>query len=357
MAAIKILAGATAYKHIQQQGLSPQDISAVFGASGAAKWLAIYGLDRAVFCDWLSTSDQPVDLFGTSVGAFKLAACAQNDPATALRKLANAYIDQSYEGKDIATHVVIETRKMLDTFLSSQAISEVLTNQRFNYHCGSVRALGWLASDSLSRQKMAMMQGFFLSLLGRCWKQKLLERVIFHPAKAVNSFNGRDCFTTHRVALSSENFYQAVMSSGSVPVFMPGVSAIAGTPEGVYRDGGLLDYHAIADNVCTINRGLVLYPHFYTYLKEGWFDKFLPWRRVSPGQLERTVLIGPSDEFVRSLPDGRIPERQDFTRFIGRDQQRVQRWTEVRDRSMELGEAFLQQVNSGDIASHIELMG
>lgn len=356
MAAIKILAGARAYKHIQQHGLAPQDISAVFGASGAAKWLTIYGLDRAIFCDWLSASDQQVDLFGTSVGAFKLAACAQSDPGGALLKLANAYIDQDYEGKDIVRQVIIETRKVLDTFLSTQTIAEVLANPRYNYHCGSVRALGDLASDSASRQKAAMVQGFLQSLLGKSWQQNLFERVIFHPGKAVNDFHARDKFSTHRVALSSSNFYQALLSSGSIPVIMPGVRAMEGAPEGIYRDGGLLDYHAIADNVCTLNRGLVLYPHFYTYLKEGWFDKFWPWRRVSGRQLESTVLIGPSDDFVQSLPGARIPERQDFTRFRGKDQLRVQRWTEVRDRSMELGEAFLQQLNSGDIAGHVELM-
>jgi len=50
---LEIRAGKSAFKHITENGLQPNDISYVFGASGAAKWLAIYGLDRAIFGQWL----------------------------------------------------------------------------------------------------------------------------------------------------------------------------------------------------------------------------------------------------------------------------------------------------------------
>ena len=71
---LSIQAGPKAYQQIKDRGLAPEDISAIYGASGAAKWIAIYGLDRAIFSDWLSQSAHSIDLFGTSVGAFKLAA-------------------------------------------------------------------------------------------------------------------------------------------------------------------------------------------------------------------------------------------------------------------------------------------
>jgi hypothetical protein len=46
----------------------PDDISAIFGASGAAKWLAIAGLDHKIFAQFMTqrTAKTPVDLFGTS---------------------------------------------------------------------------------------------------------------------------------------------------------------------------------------------------------------------------------------------------------------------------------------------------
>ena len=115
-----------------------------------------------------------------------------------------------------------------------------------------------------------------------------------------------------------------------------------------------MDYHAVPANVCRINQGLVLYPHFYTKLKAGWFDKFFPWRQASAEQLDNTIIIGPSDDFVHSLPEGRIPDRQDFERFKGNDQQRIRNWSEVKKRSLELGAEFLQLARTGDIAARVE---
>lgn len=358
MTALKILAGQKAYRHIQANGLSPEHVTAIFGASGAAKWLAIYGLDKAIFSQWLTASEHQIDLFGTSVGAFKLAAAAQRDSATALSQLANAYIDQHYEGKITAEQVNIETRRILDSFLTKQAISEILSSSRFNYHCASVRCLGLLASDTIAKQKLAMVKAFFLSLIGRQYLRNTLERAIFYSgSSAVSEGLGKvtnDSFTTYRTALTIENFTAAVLSSGSIPVIMPGVKDIAGAPQGVYRDGGLLDYHAVPENVGDFKQGVVLYPHFYTHLKEGWFDKFTPWRTVSAAQLDNTVLIGPSADFIQSLPGGEIPDRRDFYRFKDNDQERIRRWTIAKDKSNELGEEFLELLRSGNIAAVVK---
>jgi len=351
---LKILAGTSAYQHIQKNGLSPHDISAIFGASGAAKWLTIYGLDKAIFSHWLTASDQSIDLFGTSVGAFKLAAAAQSNPAYAMTKLAKAYINQRYEGKNIANQVAVETNKILDTFLDEQSVAEILTNSRFNFHCASVRCLGLMANTNSSIQKIAMVKAFLLSLLGRDFHRNTFERTIFYSGSPVNHFHGYDQINTHRIAFTTDNLRRAILSSGSIPVIMPGISNIEGAPDGVYRDGGLLDYHAIPSNVCDISKGLVLYPHFYTYLIEGWFDKFSPWRKVDSTRLDNTVLVGPSEHFVRSLPGGRIPDRQDFSRFKSNDQERIRRWTIAKEKSVELGDEFIQLAQSGDIAARVE---
>ena len=53
MTALNILAGERAYQHIKKEGLSPEDISVIFGASGAAKWLTICELDKIIFSQWL----------------------------------------------------------------------------------------------------------------------------------------------------------------------------------------------------------------------------------------------------------------------------------------------------------------
>ena len=135
---------------------------------------------------------------------------------------------------------------------------------------------------------------------------------------------------------------------------MPGIAAIAGAPTGIYRDGGLLDYHAVPANVIDTRQGLVLYPHFYRYLKESWFDKFFPWRKVAAEQLDNVVLVSPSAEFVASLPGGEIPDRNDFYRFSDNDNERIRRWTIAKEKSEALGLAFLNLVKTGDIAAVAE---
>ena len=356
MNTIKILAGASAHQHIQENGLSPQDVSAIFGASGAAKWLTIYGLDKAIFSEWLANSNNPIDLFGTSVGAFKLAAAAQNNPAEAMTQLANAYIAQFY-GDDISVEKVgIETRRILDAFLTEDRVAEILSSSRFNYHCASVRCNGLLASSNITLQKIAMINAFFAALLSRNNLRNTFERTVFYTGSPVNDLIGADQFTTRRVALTAESFIPAVLSSGSIPAVMRGITDITGAEPGVYRDGGLLDYHPLPSNIGEVKQGLVLYPHFYTHLTEGWFDKFTPWRKVQAQQLTNTVIVGPSDAFVQSLPGGKIPDRQDFYHFKHNDSERVRRWTEVKDRSCELGEEFIRLAESGDIAKVVELV-
>ena len=353
MEKLKILAGSGAYKHIQTNGLSPDHISAIFGASGAAKWLTIYGFDKAVFSEWLPRSTQPVDLLGTSVGAFKLAAAATADPAAALTRFAEAYIAQDYVDKDPATQIVIETDNVINAFLNQQSTVEILNHPRFNYHCGAVRCKGWLAQENPTRLKLAMLKALAKSATGRSSYQSLFQRVVFY-SKA-NSFGGADQFDTQAVQLTTENFRPAIQSSGSIPVVMPGVADIPGASPGMYRDGGLLDYHPVPGNF-SCSDGLVLYPHFYSHLKEGWFDKFWPKRKARAAQLDNTLLIAPSDSFVASLPGGRIPDRGDFQRFAKNDSERIRRWNEAMARSLELGEEFIRLADSGDIAAQIELI-
>ena len=356
MKTLKLLAGPRAFAQIRHHGLSPDDISAVFGASGAAKWLTIYGLDRAIFADWLALGSHPVDLFGTSVGAFKLAAAAQRDPAAALAVLADAYIAQQYVGRVTAAQIAQETRRILAAFLPPDAVTDILANPRYNYHCASVRCLGMLADDRPAAQKLAMLKAFILALGGRRFHQQTFERVIFHSGANVHDYAGRDGFVTHRVALTPDNFVPAILSSGSIPLLMPGITGIEGAPSGVYRDGGLLDYHAVPSNVTEIQQGLVLYPHFYTHLKEGWFDKFAPWRKATGTQLDDTLMVCPSAEFVKSLPGSVIPDRRDFVKYQGDDLQRMRRWAQARDQSLALGEEFLQLARTGDIAGRVELL-
>ena len=87
---------------------------------------------------------------------------------------------------------------------------------------------------------------------------------------------------------------------------MQGIKNITGTPPGMYRDGGIIDYHF---DLNIHNDGLILYPHFNNKPKAGWFDKSLK-RGITPKNYDKVVMITPSAEFVAPLPYGKIPIEQ-----------------------------------------------
>ena len=356
MTALNILAGERAYQHIKKEGLSPQDISVIFGASGAAKWLTICELDKIIFSQWLIDSNQPIDLLGTSIGAFKLAAAAQNNPSKALEKLANSYIEQYYSGDVTPKKITIETNRIIDEFLDSEAIDHICTNPRLHYHCVSARTTGWLTKDNLNLQKLSMVKAFLLSSMGREKIGNIFSRTIFHTKSIEAAIRKNDNFRTDYVQLNKSNFRSALISSGSIPVIMEGVNKIEGAKAGVHVDGGLIDYHPIPKNLSSRNKGFVLYPHFYTHLTEGWFDKFFPWRSVPRDSLKDVIIIGPSADYVKSLPDKKIPDRMDFKRFLKNDNERVRRWRIALKRGVLLGEEFIDLARSGQIAEQVKLM-
>ena len=93
----------------------------------------------------------------------------------------------------------------------------------------------------------------------------------------------------------------------------------------MYRDGGIIDYHLDFPSVGSDD--YALYPHFFDFLKPGWFDRSLPWRKLSLDNLDRTILVCPSEEFIQGLPGSKIPDRSDFTKFSY--EERIKIWKSV----------------------------
>jgi hypothetical protein len=353
MKKLSLLAGPSAYARIMDHGLQPADVDTIIGASGAAKWLTICGLDRAVFGKWLHGATHAIDLYGTSIGAFKLAAAAQVDSDAAIMRLAEAYIDQHYPGPISPQVISLETTRIINILLPSHASEEILASPNYRFHCGAVRCHGGLTSRNGRKQKLAMVAGFVESVFGKRAFRNRVERIVFGDPRSEKTVQGHDGYKTCRVALTRQNFVAALLASGSIPVFMDGVEHVSGAGDGVYRDGGLLDYHPVPSNFWSPSDGIVLYPHFYNYLKSGWFDKFFPWRKVKGGYLDNVLLVSPSEAYVTSLPGGRIPRKEDFRRFKNDDKERMRRWQIVMERSCELGDEFLEIVTSGKIKQRL----
>lgn len=375
---LQVLAGPSAYQHIRQQGLDVEDISAVFGASGAAKWLGIYGLDQAVLSGWLTSRSSPLPLFGTSVGAWKLAAGAQTDSAAGLQALATAYIEQSYDKDAKQDDVVAQTQIIVDKFLGPEKIQQILNHPIYRYSCGAVRCKGLLAYDNKPALAGGMLAAMLYSSLpfeSTMNLSALFDRAVFCDSRlalATQAFTGSNSVKQVQVDLNSDNFLSAIKASGAIPYIFPGVDQISGAPDGTYRDGGLLDYHPIpnqisaaadgytastlsstADAMARSKTGLVLYPHFYDHIIPTWFDKFHPQRRATAQQLNNVILLSPTPEFIALLPGGRLPDRHDFKTYRGNNAARQERWYRAMDLSDLLGQEFLAMMSSADIAKQV----
>ncbi len=320
---------------------------AVVGASGAAKWLGICGLDQAIFGQWLpSDARGPIDLLGTSIGSFKLAAACQAEPADALLDLANAYIAQSYLGKPRPETVAVETARVIAATLPDDG-KAVLTHPHYRLHTSAALCRGALARKDLNSQKRMLVAGFFRNLIGRQWLSGCATRSVFSDPRSDWLLGASDGIPSLQFPLTDNNIVDAISASGALPVYMEGVCDIADAAPGVYRDGGLLDYHPIPGLIFAPRpaAGITLYPHFFGHLKPGWFDKFLPWRSAPVSALDDILLISPTQAYLDQLPGGKLPDRADFALD---NSTRQSRWRNALEHSAALGEEFIACVEDAD---------
>lgn len=347
-------AGPRALAHIREKGLAPGDVRMILGASGAAKWLGIKGLDAAIFGEFLANVEKPVTLWGTSIGAWKLAAACRKDPLRAFDALADNYTHQYYKKGDGRREVDLEAQRIVNAVLPEEAVDEILSSQRFRLNFSTVRCKGALASDKVPEMLCGIAKAFFLNLKDRSKFITYFDRTLFCDTRGGATLD-LEIKTATRVALTRENFRPALLATGSIPIVMSGVTHIPGAKDGMYRDGGLLDYHPIPQE--PLDEGIVLYPHFYSHVTPGWFDKRIPGRRATPEDLSDVLLLSPSPEFVASLPHGRIPDRKDFKRFAGDDAGREAFWKKATAETTRLGDEFLEAVTTGKLAEIAVPMG
>ena len=138
----------------------------------------------------------------------------------------------------------------------------------------------------------------------------------FLPASHAVS-QGFDGLPSRNLTLNAHNLKPVLAASGAIPLLISPIQAIPAAPAGPYWDGGITDYHIHWPWPCL--GGITLYPHFAPHIVPGWLDKFLKHRRAHRSGtldwLDNTVLLCPSNEFIRGLPNGKIPTRNDFKHY------------------------------------------
>ncbi len=342
---ISILAGRKAIEIIRDEGLDLSRVKVIAGASGSAKFLVLTSIDRVLISLFKDRTD-PLYLIGTSIGAFRMSAFCQKDPIKAIEILERKYIEQHYDFKPSKKDILLEARKILDAYINDSEIEEILTHPFLKLSFLSNKCKGLLKKESTPLLWLGFGLAAGMNLFNRNSLGIFFERALFCGPGKLPPFASMNQFPLNIYGLTQSNFKQALLSSGSVPIVMEGISDIDGVP-GVFRDGGIIDYH-LDIPFLQDKESLVLYPHFYETITPGWLDKRLN-RKPTPENMENVVLIAPSDKFVKSLPFEKIPDRKDFMTFKGKDQERINYWEKVVEKNKQLGHEFFEAIQSGRI--------
>ena len=390
MKALCIHAGPLARHHLQQHGLQPGDVSVIPAAAGGPKGLILGPLDRYIFDQWLPQSTQPVDLVGASIGAWRMATACLNDSLAAFERLEHDYIHQSYDlptGKKrpTAAHVSERFGQNLQAFYGGR-IDEVLNHPRYRLHIVTSRGRHLLGREHGVATPLGYLGAFLTNTVHRKAMGAWLERVVFSSAGAALPFATTD-YRTRQVGLNAGNFMQALQASCSIPFVLQAVHNIPGAPPGAYWDGGITDYHlhlaygqqlevsskmiaasaypssargqkdpkldavGACEALGETSGSIVLYPHFQHRVVPGWLDKSLKWRHKSTAALDNMVVLSPDPDWVRTLPNAKLPDRNDFSYYGTDSAARAKAWLAATKASQQLVDEWAGWLERPDMAA------
>jgi hypothetical protein len=357
---VRVLAGASIFPVVRDEGVKLNNVRIVVGAAGGPKWLVLYHFDRylASFIarHELGGDTGPLHLLGSSIGAWRMTALCQSDPIKAIDEFFDAYMSQRYSLNPSVREITAEAVRILNRLLPQERAQELFDNPRCRLSIITVRHQRIGLSDNTFPLTCAVAVIGLANLIKRSAMKYFLKRVVFSDNRDSLPVDfSKDVFPTEIIPLSPDNVRKVLLASGSIPLVMESICDIPGAPPGVYRDGGLIDYHPDLPYKFDVppEHGFVLYPHYTDRIIPGWFDKY---RRRMPNisNMSRVLLICPTKALVENLPGGKIPDRNDFYAFKGRDAERLLYWMKAVDAGKRMADEFFEAVESGKIREYIE---
>ncbi len=344
------MAGPGAMRMIREEGFRPSQIGTIAGASGGAKWLVLSQIDRAIVKRILPELSSPVHLIGSSIGTWRFACYAQADPLAAIDRFEEAYLEQRYSDQPDIAEISDKSREIIEHVLGDSGANEILGHPVLRTHVMTVRARSLAASERMPILGAGLLLAATANIVSRRSLGMFFTRSLFYDPRDLPPFFDVSGFPYERTEISEANLADSIRASGAIPLVLNGIRDIAGAPPGIYRDGGIIDYHL--DLPTSQDGRLTLFPHFFDYLKPGWFDKKLSWRRHSAINTDRTLVICPSADFVSRLPNSKVPDRTDFETMTPELRRKV--WRSVVDACEELAAELHRTLDREDLPTQLE---
>lgn len=344
-----IKAGSIALEHIQKKGLSPDDISVIPAAAGGPKWIALYAFDKYLLANWFHNRTSPLHLVGASAGAWRMACYSLKDADSAMDRFLKNYVEQRYTVMPSPEEVTQELESIIANVLGENGTTDLLEERMMKLYI--ISALTKFKGRASGNYKNSFIWLIIKNTISRRLIESDMERIVFTNA-ANHEFIQQDNFPTTHINFTETNMIPALRSTGSIPLMTTPVTSISQKP-GLIWDGALVDYHIGLDYHTD---GLVFYPHFAPNITEGWFDKFIPWRKFKGSVLDKMILVYPSQKFVQTLPDSKIPDRKDFETYMNDNDKRIRNWYEVAERGKEMAAEFDEYWKAGKLGEVVEPM-
>lgn len=347
---LNIKAGYLAKKLILNDGLRPAQVDVIPGAAGGPKGIGIQGLDQAIFGDFLEREKIHRTVIGSSIGSWRFASILAWGAKQGTERLAELYTNLYFQKNITAQEVSDICRNMLQGLIQGKE-NHILNHPDYHLTVLAVKSQNLMQSDKKLALAAAILGVIGTNAISRPKSGLFMQRVVAQPENGQQFKIADDGFHTHYFPLLENNVEDWLMASASIPFAMSGISNIQGAPNGVYRDGGLIDYHI---DLPYQSKGIVLYPHFTDHITPGWFDKLVKWRKANSSNQDRTLLISPSQEFLKTLPLGRLPDRNDFVEKGLDQKKRIQIWNQCIAESQRMGDEFLELVEKQRLSEVIQ---
>jgi hypothetical protein len=118
------------------------------------------GFDLTLLKGGLLGRSQPVQLVGSSAGAFRFAAWLQPEALQSYNKLLDAYINVIYTKEDTPATILEKLTGIVNEYLEDDALSFALANKKYRLVIITARARGLVASENHWLQKAGLITGF-----------------------------------------------------------------------------------------------------------------------------------------------------------------------------------------------------